>query len=707
MQTDLDRLATAVTAAGAAPYLAPARPELPVGGRMRHFAPLWAALLDDPFASSACYEGIVPDLHKIPPYRGPPPLRPLPADRVRPMREMVQELLDLNVIRRLTPEEARSPYIHPDGPQGLRVWIPPKSLRPVYSNYFLIPKKDGGMRGCLDLRHVNEHVRCPHFRMETLRHLRQICRTGDYMCSLDVRHAYFHFSLHPAYQQLHRFRALSPTDDTTTDTGFYEFTSMCFGLAPSPLLYTRLCRGIASHLRKRYGVRFVYYLDDWCILGRDAEECSRHTALVACCLQQLGFVLHSKKCELTPKQHGPEFLGMSPDFRPAHMVMRLPKRKRYDIRRGCSSLLSAPSSRLFSSRQLSRLLGKLVAAREGVKHAMLRARSLQRLQQSALTAAGWDTPSVGISSEARIDLQWWVDTMSQPTACEIKLLEHELTIDHDASPWGWGAYLKDRPAGGLFTPAERRRSQNARELTGLVYALRSYERTISGRCVLIQTDNTTVMTYVNREGGRSRLLSRMMEDLLRWCADRSISLRAVHLPGKLNERADIISRRRVERSETSLNPDLLPALEALHGPITCDLFAGRHNRLVERFFSPTPDFAAAATDAFNQNWAEETNPLANPPFALLPRVLRQVEEQQAVITLIAPVWGATWWPLLMELCTAPPVLLPLQPDLFLKPDGSPSPPPRWRTAVFRLDGRQSQLPTPRWSFLPWPAETAL
>ena len=80
-----------------------------------------------------------------------------------------------------------------------------------------------------------------------------------------------------------------------------------------------------------------------------------------------------------------------------------------------------------------------------------------------------------------------------------------------------------------------------------------------------------------------------------------LAVHAVHLPGKLNERADIISRRRVERSETSLNPDLLPDLEALHGPITCDLFAGRHNRLAERFFSPTQDFASAATDAFNQN----------------------------------------------------------------------------------------------------------
>jgi hypothetical protein len=666
---------------------------------MQHFAPLWAALIDDPFATSACFEGIVPQLHTVPRYRGPAPVRPLKADMVQPMQDMVTELLDLHVVRRLSADEARDPYVHA-APTGLHVWQPPKSLRPVFSNYFLVPKKDGGARGCLDLRYVNEHVTCPHFRMETLRHLRQICRTGDWMCSLDVRHAYMHFPLHPAYSQLHRFRALDPA---TGDPGFFEFKAMTFGLSSSPLLYTRLCRGIAGYLRRRYGVRFVYYLDDWCILGRDAAECSQHTALVACCLQRLGFVLHRTKCELTPRQHGPEFLGMCPDFRPDHMVIRLPKRKRHDLRRACSSLLSAPPSALFSSRQLSRVLGKLVAAREGVKHAMLRARSLQRLQQEALAQHGWDVRCISLSSEARLDLQWWIQTMRTPTACEIKLLEHELTIDHDASPWGWGAYLGDSPAGGLFTPAECRRSQNARELTGLVYALRSFESRIRNRCVLIQTDNTTVMTYVNREGGRSRLLSRMMEELLRWCADRSISVRACHLPGKLNERSDRISRLRVDRSETSLHRRYLPALERLHGRISCDLFAGRHNALTPRFFARSPCFQAAATDAFRQDWSRETNPLANPPFALLPRVLRQVEDQRAVVTLIAPVWGATWWPLLMQLCSQPPVLLPQAPDLFLRTDGSPSTPVRWRTAVFRLDGSRSQQPTPRWNFIPWDA----
>ena len=697
VRADLDRLTSAVQP-DATPFLTPARPDLPVGGRMQHFATLWAALLDDPFSSSVCAEGVVPHLKAVPRFRGPSPLRPLDADERHSMRTMLQELLGIRVIRRLSADEARSAYIHPDTSSGF--WVPPKSLRPVFSTYFLIPKKDGGHRGCLDLRYVNEHVICPSFRMETLRHLKSICRPSDYMCSLDVRHAYLHFPLHPAYRQLHRFAAPDP-NSADSSAGFFEFNSMTFGLSSSPLLYTRLMRPIAALLRQQYGIRFVFYLDDWCILGRDADECARHTAIVARCLQQLGFLLHEDKCQLTPVQHGPEFLGMCPDLRPSQMVIRLPARKRRDIRRACARLLSSPPSALFSSRQLSRVLGKMVAARDAVQHGMLRARSLQRLQQTALATSGWDLPSAALSLEARADLTWWVETCSCPTACQIKLMEHEVTLDHDASPWGWGAFLADQPAGGLFTPIEARRSQNARELTGLVYSLKAFETELTGKCVLVQTDNTTVMTYVNREGGRSRLLSRTMEDLLKWCAERSISLRACHLPGKLNDRADAISRRTVDRSECSLHPRYVRQVEQHFGPLTCDLFAGRHNSLCPRFFSPMKDFEAAATDAFRQDWSLETNPIANPPFAVLPRVLQQTETQRARILLVAPVWGSTWWPLLMEMCSQPPLLLPQAADLFLLPDGSPSPPPRWRTAVFALDGALAGMPPRHRHFRKW------
>jgi hypothetical protein len=113
-------------------------------------------LLDDPFCTSVLHEGVVPQLKKSPPYRGPPPLRPLPADQVQPMRKMLRELLELSVIQELTPDEARSPYVHRDQ-SGLRQWRPPHTLRPVFSTYFLVPKKDGGARGCLEPMHAQQH----------------------------------------------------------------------------------------------------------------------------------------------------------------------------------------------------------------------------------------------------------------------------------------------------------------------------------------------------------------------------------------------------------------------------------------------------------------------------------------------------------------------------------------------------------------------
>ena len=74
---------------------------------------------------------------------------------------------------------------------------------------------------------------------------------------------------------------------------------------------------------------------------------------------------------------------------------------------------------------------------------------------------------------------------------------------------------------------------------GVVMAMKPFEKNLTGKCVLIQSDNTTVVCYINRNGGRSTLLSRMAEDLWKWCAARGTSCHAMHLLGLLNVRADI------------------------------------------------------------------------------------------------------------------------------------------------------------------------
>ncbi len=83
--------------------------------------------------------------------------------------------------------------------KGAVEMVPPaQSESGFYSHYFLIPKKDGGLRPILDFR-VPEL--CPHemasFRMITLKQiLSQIC-PGDWFFSLDLKDAYFHIQIAP------------------------------------------------------------------------------------------------------------------------------------------------------------------------------------------------------------------------------------------------------------------------------------------------------------------------------------------------------------------------------------------------------------------------------------------------------------------------------------------------------------------------------
>ena len=131
-------------------------------------------------------------------------------------------------------------------------------------------------------------------------------------------------------------------------------------------------------------------------------------------------------------------------------------------------------------------------------------------------------------------------------------------------------------------------------------------------------------------------------------------------------------------------------MQKAFGPHTIDLFAARHNTLLPRYFARFLDQEAAAEDALAQDWSEEHNPYAHPPFGLLPLVLRKVRRDQVkALTLVTPVWPAQHWlPDLMSMSVAPPTILTSDP--LLTPHlSSHKPPsrPRWSTAVWRISGK--------------------
>jgi hypothetical protein len=105
----------------------------------------------------------------------------------------------------------------------------------------------------------------------------------------------------------------------------------------------------------------------------------------------------------------------------------------------------------------------------------------------------------------------------------------------------------------------------------------------------------------------------------------------------------------VSKNEWMLNPRTFAYLARQWGRPDVDRFASSANAQVPRFNSWGPDPAAEAQNAFAQDWRGQLN-YANPPWALIPRVLALAEQQGARVVLVAPWWpSALWWPMLQRL----------------------------------------------------------
>ena len=182
-------------------------------------------------------------------------------------------------------------------------------------------------------------------------------------------------------------------------------------------------------------------------------------------------------------------------------------------------------------------------------------------------------------------------------------------------------------------------------------------------------DNSTAVSYLRKEGGtKSPFLNSLAQGILGWAESVSIRLAPQFIPGSLNVLADSLSRpHQLPHTEWSLSPEVFRSISCLW-PVQIDLFATSENRQCSIFFSPFRDPMAAGTDAFLQPW-DGLQAYAFPPWSIIPRVLAKLRESQGTeFTLVAPYWPQrAWFPDLLHLSLAPPVTLPLCPDLLRLP----------------------------------------
>jgi ribonuclease HI len=252
-------------------------------------------------------------------------------------------------------------------------------------------------------------------------------------------------------------------------------------------------------------------------------------------------------------------------------------------------------------------------------------------------------------------------------------LNPELTIFSDASLQGWGAVLEGSTTNGPWTYELRTWHINELELLAAFLALQTFTKYATNMSVLICMDNTVAVSYINRDGGsRSRRLNGIVKDICNWCEERSISLRAEHVPGVTNTITDAESRSNNDSSDWQLDRNIFQKIRSVW-TVDIDLFASCWNAQLPRFISWKPQPNALSTNALSFGWSTCAG-YAFPPFSLISKCLTKIRREKAELVLVCPYWPSqSRFPDLLQLACNVVLVLPPGPGILVGPMNNPHP----------------------------------
>ena len=160
--------------------------------------------------------------------------------------------------------------------------------------------------------------------------------------------------------------------------------------------------------------------------------------------------------------------------------------------------------------------------------------------------------------------EWWLDPQNVLQE-HLHPKEHEKLIFTDSSNAGWGAHSGQNSTGGLWSLSEKHLHISLLEMKAVLLALQFFKTDCRNNQVLIASDNTSVVAYINKQGStKSAELCALMWRILTWCHLNNVTLRARHVPGSLNVIADGLSRRnQIQSTEWSPSPQIFKQISKL------------------------------------------------------------------------------------------------------------------------------------------------
>jgi transposase InsO family protein len=427
---------------------------------------------------------------------------------------------------------AKSAEIKRQLEQMLRLGVIQPSTSLTYSQVTLAPKPHSDKwRFCVDYRELNEDLESLYYVIPNIRSMMQ--RIGSKkpkkMGTVDCTSGYHQTSLSERSRQYAAF---------VTEFGVFEPVRVPFGIhvAPSYFQKTMATTVIGGELLFN---NVDLYIDDILLYAQDDDEFLDILRKLFVRCRQFNITLHPDKCKLGVEEI--EYVGHVIDKDGMHMSEE-------KIRKVLE--FEKPST----VREMQSFLGLANYFRDHIRNHSTIAQPLYGMYNSKSDKGGkrliWDD----ITTKAYNNLKKSIENCPKLYFLEDKTRSTEIFVETDASDYGIGAYLYQQRIGETvqrpvafiskaLSTTERRWSTIEKEQYAIYYALRQWEYLLKGIPFTIRTD------HKNLEGRNMNT-----PKVVRWkLALQEFDAKVEHIAGKLNERADTLSRlveTDIQRQET-------------------------------------------------------------------------------------------------------------------------------------------------------------
>ena len=519
-------------------------------------------------------------------------------------------------------------------------------------------------RFVVNLARQSKHWEKGSVRMETLPGFALDLKEGDHLMSWDIKSGYRHFALHPCMQNYFLFHYAGR---------YYRCRALPFGWGRSVLWFSKLMRPVVKYIRTMWRYRLLPWVDDFLCAPSDGrraagpKDCQRARGRLGRLFGSLGIVRHPEKgCWEGATQL--EHLGFLIDTK--ELKVYVPDRKILRVQRLARRLLglAARNRRLVPADKLRTFCGVCVSLTLALPLARFFTRSLYwdqaRAEQAAREGVGSGGETierrprgrkgkgevtidrVRLSRQSLRDLRHWRNLV-RGDGRDLVRVEADVGMHADAADVGYGGTLgweleQGRPgmwAGrGFWTAADRVQSITLRELRAVRLLLQQhfaeYVKDDRVKRVLLHEDNRAVVYVLNAMVSASRPLMSELRKLRQLLEVLGVRIEAQWIPSAVNRFADALSRQ--------WDPGDVQATGAL-----VEEFATAYAMAPVFPYPPVGDHPIARAKQLGiqleEYWGDGRARLFNPPFDLLPLVVRKLETERGAGVVVAPRWTAQPW----------------------------------------------------------------